>query len=247
MFVNNPIYWAETPQPASVCAVRSGGAGAGSGGTGAGSGGAGAGGGSLPRGRHHLSREQVRASQRLRLLEGMTAAVGERGYARTTVADVLKRAHVSRETFYENFADKQECFMSAYEHAADRILGVVNEALRARDEPALGRLERALHAYLRELAADAAAARTFLLEIYAAGPAAAALRYRVQRRFTEVVDGLLAEDERFRALPDPEFACRMLIGGIASLVSAHVALGEHAALPALCAPILGHVRSLLDR
>jgi AcrR family transcriptional regulator len=177
----------------------------------------------------------------------MTAAVGEQGYARTTVADVLKRAHVSRETFYEHFADKQECFMSAYEHAADRILGVVNEALSARDEPVMGRLERALRAYLRELAADAAAARTFLLEVYAAGPAAAALRYRVQRRFTEVVDGLLAEDERFRALPDPEFACRMLIGGIASLVTGRVALGEHATLPSLCTPILKHVASLLDR
>lgn len=229
----SPIRWAGTGPAASLCGVGSGGAGPG------------AAGGSLPRGRHHLSREQVRASQRIRLLEGMTAAVGERGYARTTVADVLKRARVSRETFYEHFADKQECFMSAYEHAADRILGVVSDALAARDEPVMGRLERALRAYLRELAADAAAARTFLLEIYAAGPAAAALRYRVQSRFAGVVDGLLAEDERFRALPDPEFACRMLIGGIASLVTARVALGEHATLPALSAPILAHVSTLL--
>lgn len=223
--------------------VRSGGAGSGGGAGGKGGGG----GGSLPRGRHRLSREQVRASQRVRLLQGMTAAVGEHGYARTTVADVLKRAHVSRETFYEHFADKQECFMSAYQHAADRILGVVDEALTAPGGPVMPRLERALRAYLRELAADAAAARTFLLEIHSAGPAAAALRFGVQRRFIEVVDGLLAEDERFRALPDPEFACRMLIGGIASLVTRKVALGEHTALPGLCAPILAHVRSLLDR
>lgn len=201
----------------------------------------------LPRGRHRLTRAQVAASQRDRLLQSMTQVVGEKGYARTTVADVLKRAHVSRETFYEHFADKQACFLAAYEAAANRIIGVVNEAIEEPGEPVMQRLEHALHAYLRALAADVAAARTFLLEIYAAGPAAAALRYTVQRGFIELVDGLLVEDERFRALPDPEFACRMLVGGVASLVTGKVALGEHATLPKLGAPILAHVRALLDR
>ena len=130
----------------------------------------------LPRGRHHLTREQVAASQRDRLLLGMTQVVGEKGYARTSVADVLKRAHVSRETFYEHFTDKQACFLAAYEAAADRIIGVVTDAASAHDQPLMLRLESALCAYLRELAADAGAARTLLLEIYAAGPAATSLR-----------------------------------------------------------------------
>ncbi|MEU8799211.1 TetR/AcrR family transcriptional regulator [Spirillospora sp. NPDC048819] len=202
---------------------------------------------SLPRGRHHLTREQVAASQRDRLLQGMTQAVGEKGYARTSVADVLKRAHVSRETFYEHFTDKQACFLAAYEAAAERIMGVVNDALAARDQPLMQRLERALRAYLRELAGDAGAARTFLLEIYAVGPAATTLRYTVQRGFIEIIDGLLEEDERFRSLPDPQFACRMLVGGVASLVTGKVAMGQHAALPKLCAPILAHFKSLLDQ
>ena len=202
---------------------------------------------SLPRGRHHLTREQVSASQRERLLQGMTDAVGEKGYARTSVADVLKRAHVSRETFYEHFADKQACFLAAYQTAADRILGVVSEALTVPGEPVMRRFERALRAFLAELAADDGAARTFLLESYAAGPGAAALRFRAQRGLVEIIDTLLVEDERFRALPDPEFACRMLVGGVAALVSGKVAVGEHAALPKLCAPILAHVRTLLER
>ncbi len=201
----------------------------------------------LPRGRHHLTREQVSASQRERLLRGMTQAVGEKGYAETTVADVLKRAHVSRETFYQHFADKQACFLAAYEAAATRIMGVVDDALAAGGGPVMQRLERALRAYLRELAADTGAARTFLLEIYAAGPAAAALRYRMQRGFMEIIDALLTEDERFRALPDPQFACRMLVGGVASLVTGKVAMGETAGLPKLCAPILAHVSALLER
>lgn len=202
---------------------------------------------SLPRGRHKLTREQVAASQRERLLQGMTQAVGEKGYTRTSVADVLKRARVSRETFYENFADKQACFLAAYEASAERYLRVVDDALAARDEPVMARLEGALRGYLRELAADASAARTFLLEIHAVGPAATALRCRVLDGFIELIDGLLAEDERFRALPDPKFAVRMLLGGVASLVTGQVAMGRHATLPKLSAPILAHVRSLLGQ
>ncbi|TDC71458.1 TetR/AcrR family transcriptional regulator [Actinomadura sp. GC306] len=201
---------------------------------------------SLPRGRHKLTREQVAASQRERLLQGMTHAAGEKGYARTSVADVLKRARVSRETFYENFADKQACFLAAYEASAERYLRTVDEALAA-DGPVMARLERALRGFLRELAADASAARTFLVEIYAVGPAATVPRYRVLDGFIETIDGLLAEDERFRALPDPEFAVRMLVGGIASLVTAQVAMGRHASLPKLSAPILTHVKSLLGQ
>ncbi|MGH3240933.1 MAG: TetR/AcrR family transcriptional regulator [Spirillospora sp.] len=201
---------------------------------------------SLPRGRHHLTRAQVSASQRERMIQGMTQAVGEKGYARTTVADVLQRARVSRETFYEHFADKQACFLAAYQAAADRIEGVVTDALTAKGEPVMKRLEQALCAYLRELSADGGAARMFLLEIYAAGPAATALRYTVQDGFIEIVVGLLVEDERFRRLPDPEFACQMLVGGVASLATGMVAMGQYPSLPKLCAPILAHFRSLLD-
>ncbi|WUH99139.1 TetR/AcrR family transcriptional regulator [Spirillospora sp. NBC_00431] len=201
---------------------------------------------SLPRGRHHLTRAQVSASQRERMLQGMTQAVGEKGYARTTVADVLQRARVSRETFYEHFTDKQACFLAAYQATADRIEGLVTDALTATGEPAMRRLEQALYVYLRELSADPGTARMFLLEIYAAGPAATALRYAVQDGFIEVVVGLLTEDERFRRLPDPEFACQMLMGGVASIVTGMVAMGQHPSLPKLCAPILAHLRSLLE-
>ncbi|WP_344903633.1 TetR/AcrR family transcriptional regulator [Actinomadura meridiana] len=201
---------------------------------------------SLPRGRHHLTRAQVSASQRDRLLQGITQAVAENGYARTSVADVLKRAHVSRETFYEHFADKQACFLAAYQATADRIATVVRDALKPTGEPVMRRLEHAVCDYLRELSADASSARMFLLEIYAAGPAAAVLRHTVHRGFIELVDAALMEDERFRRLPDHEFASTMLVGGVASLVTGAVAMGQHATLPKLCTPILSYLASLLD-
>ncbi|MFG1998501.1 TetR/AcrR family transcriptional regulator [Spirillospora sp. NPDC048911] len=200
----------------------------------------------LPRGRHHLTREQVVASQRYRLLQGITEVVAEKGYLRTSVADVLKRARVSRETFYEHFSDKQECFLTAFEENAELLLEVVERAAGPAGEPGLTRLERTLVAYLEGLAGDPAGARTFLLEVYAVGPPAAARRFQIQRRFVELINGLLRDDDRWLRLPDPEFASRMVVGGVAALVTGLVAQGDHAALPALREPIMAHVRTLID-
>ena len=69
----------------------------------------------LPRGSHGLDRDVVEASQRTRLLEAVGRAVAERGYAAATIDDVVRRAGVSKKTFYDHFADKQDCFLAAYE------------------------------------------------------------------------------------------------------------------------------------
>ena len=60
----------------------------------------------LPRGRHGLSREEVAAQQRTRILAATVDVVAELGYPETRVVDVIKRAGVSRKTFYELFDDK---------------------------------------------------------------------------------------------------------------------------------------------
>ncbi|HET8672858.1 MAG TPA: helix-turn-helix domain-containing protein, partial [Thermoleophilaceae bacterium] len=83
----------------------------------------------LPRGRHRLTREEVFASQRGRMLDAMARAVAEKGYASTTVRDVIGRARVSRETFYEQFANKEKCFLAALDTAADALLDAMTEAL----------------------------------------------------------------------------------------------------------------------
>src|SRR5690242_3020391 len=65
--------------------------------------------------RHRTAREAVMASQRGRVLEAMVKAVAEKGYAATTIADVVARAGVSRRTFYEQFRDKEACFLAAFD------------------------------------------------------------------------------------------------------------------------------------
>ena len=66
----------------------------------------------LPPGRHGLPRDFVVHNQRERLIAGLAEAVAEKGYGGTTIADITRHAAVSRRTFYEHFASKEECFVA---------------------------------------------------------------------------------------------------------------------------------------
>jgi AcrR family transcriptional regulator len=67
------------------------------------------------------SGNETRRSSRERLIVAVIAAVAERGYRQTTVADILVRADVPRATYYELFADKEECFLAAYDDLVERL------------------------------------------------------------------------------------------------------------------------------
>ena len=199
----------------------------------------------LPRGRHSLSREQVRSTQRGRLLLAMAEAAAEKGYAQTTVADVLTRAGVSRETFYEHFANKEACFLAAYEASVGAIAGLLGERASAGGGDARERLGRLLTAYLDALASEPALARTFLVEVYAAGPVATRRRAEVQRDFADLVLAALQVDGPLAGLDDPAFAVRALVGAISSLVTMTVLEDRADELPELATPILALVDRLL--
>ena len=76
----------------------------------------------LPRGRHKLPVSTVRASQRERIVRAMLESVGRDGYEVTTVPRVVATARVSRNAFYEFFADKADCFIAACDEAAQELL-----------------------------------------------------------------------------------------------------------------------------
>ena len=76
----------------------------------------------LPSGYTGLPRQLVEASQRQRLVHGVTIAVADKGFAAATIADITDRAGVSKKTFYEHFSDKLACFLAAYDHGSAAIL-----------------------------------------------------------------------------------------------------------------------------
>src|SRR3984885_6749584 len=66
--------------------------------------------------------------QRSRMLAAALEAVEEVGYSRMTVAQVISRAKVSRKTFYDIFADREDCFLAALEQAVSQVGRLVREA-----------------------------------------------------------------------------------------------------------------------
>ena len=196
----------------------------------------------LPPGRHGLSREEVARSQRERILRAIAEAVSEKGYVMTSVADVLGRAGVSRETFYEHFANKQECFLAAYDACADVLLESVQDAVRS--APATDgiaeRLERLLARYLEVLAKEPAIAHTFLVDVYAAGATALARRAEVQSRFVAMLAKMVGAVD-----PHDRFACEALVAAISALVTQRVCAGRSHELEKLHAPLVRFARGSL--
>jgi hypothetical protein len=95
-----------------------------------------------------------------------------------------------------------------------------------------------LGAYLEAMAAEPAAARTFLIEVYAAGPEAIAHRVAMLERFVDLVASFVETTDRLR--------CEALVGAISSMVTMRIATGDHASLPALHGPLLAMGMELLD-
>jgi AcrR family transcriptional regulator len=201
----------------------------------------------LPRGRHAAPRPVVRHAQRTRMLAAMVQAVADKGYARVAVADVIERAGVSRKTFYEQFANKDECFLAAYDATVDELLATIDEALEALAPDWLAAHRAAVDAYLEALAASPEFARAFLIEVLGAGPDALSRRAAVQDRFAAQLSDV---HRRARAdiaeIPEvPPYTFRAAVGAVTELVTVHVL--EHGAetLPELADAVLDVQLALL--
>lgn len=197
----------------------------------------------LPRGRHALTRAEVAATQRARIMLALADVMGEQGYAATSVADVIGRAGVSRQTFYEQFSSKQDCFLATFDAAGDLLLGELG-APGARDdrETPIVHFDRLLRRYLDVLAESAGPARVLLVECHAAGAEAMARRSALQSRIaTALAEVLERDDDRGR------FACTVLVAAVGSLVTEPLVTGDLDALRALRAPIVDLVAAALDR
>lgn len=202
---------------------------------------------SLPRGRHAAAREVVLASQRGRLLEAMAQCVAEQGYAATTVADVIRRAGVSRKTFYEHFADKRACFLAAWEVGNEILLAQVLAA----GEEADGwraRLRAGADAFLEVLAAEPDFARSFLIEVLSAGEDALVRRAEIIGQFADALAQTHAQARAEGAdlRPVPAWAFRAAAGAAWELTVEHLRTRGVAGLPDL-APQIEQVQLALLR
>jgi AcrR family transcriptional regulator len=184
----------------------------------------------LPPGRHGLPRQFVAQNQRERMLVAIVSAVSEKGYQATTVEDVVRGSGVSRKTFYEQFKNKEDCFLAAYDELVGRLVAAVDQAYHAQTGWQ-ARAVAAVGALLEFFASEPEAAQIGMIEVMAAGPVALE-RYRLaQRGFTVY---LQETAERSSYTEDiSRDAALAAIGGMAAVIAEMVREGKTRQLPAI--------------
>ncbi len=197
----------------------------------------------LPRGRHALAPEQVLADQRRRLVEAVPRVAAEHGYEAMSVADIVKAAAVSRNAFYNNFGDKQECFAAANEACHERLLAILERPCE-RGSSVEERVETALGAALDLLASEPGIARLLFVEAPSAGEAIALRYHEWLRRY-----GTLLRSAVPQAASKSSLATEMdqvIVGGIATRVASEVLQGRASQLRLLTPHLVGYVLAFYD-
>ncbi len=183
------------------------------------------------------------ATQRERLLDAMAQTVAVQGYAATSVADVLQAARISRRTFYERFADKEDCFLAAYDAIAEvchmRVSVAFNAAASWSDGVGDG-----LDALLSALAAEPQFARLAVVEVLGAGPRGLARRDATMQRFATFIQEGRAQFDEQRS-PHPDVVAQAIVGGIYELLYSRIVRGETERLPELSPELLHYTFMLL--
>jgi len=184
------------------------------------------------RGRHAPPPEVRLPLQRERLLRAAAREFANRGYAGASSESISRRAGMSKATFYEHFANKEECMLALFDMGAEVVQAAMAEA--ARNAPvgdARERLRAGTRAFLSALAEHPDFAQTLLVEIIGAGPRAAQRRDQILQAFAAVVDAENAAAARRGLMgrfpsPHDSFA---VVGAVTELVSRQVRLGvpEH--------------------
>jgi AcrR family transcriptional regulator len=192
----------------------------------------------LPRGRHALSPEEVTRDQRQRLLAAVPAVAAERGYEAMSVADIVRAAAVSRNAFYKNFRDKQDCVETAHELGHERLFDVLSASCYegATIEQRVG---NSLEAALEVLAVEPDLARLLFIEAPSAGDEIALRYHEWLQRYGTLLRSA-APDLPPGSMPGPEVES-VIVGGIASRVASEVLRGKGEKLQTLAEPFLEYV------
>ncbi|MHB2001214.1 MAG: TetR/AcrR family transcriptional regulator [Solirubrobacteraceae bacterium] len=173
-------------------------------------------------------REQVAAHQRARICGAVIEIVARGGYGALTVREIVRLAGVSTHTFYEHYADKEECFRDTYaliaRRSAQRVL-----AAQAGGEGWEHGLRAGFRAFAQQLASERKAARLALVEAFGGGRGA---RERM-RSAIGLYEGILASS--FSHAPDgaevPPLLVKGIVSGVARVARTRVMEGRGEELP----------------
>jgi AcrR family transcriptional regulator len=183
----------------------------------------------LPSGRHGLSREFVADNQRERIIKALVATIVSYGYSGCSVEQIAKRAGVSRRTFYEQFAGKEDAYLQAYDQFAGCLLARVDAAWE-QDIDGAAQLHLWLETLLESVAGEPHLARVFIADVLSAGPQA------LERREVHMHDFAIPLERAATAhngAPPPPLATDGLVAAIYDILYKRVAQDRTEELPDL--------------
>jgi AcrR family transcriptional regulator len=187
-----------------------------------------------------MGREAVARHQRARIYGGMVESVYQRGYAATSVAHVIALAGVSRRAFYEQFSNKEECFLSTYDAL---VASARKRVLRAwlSDRGWANRLYAAMQAFLTDISHDPRGAHLVLIESQSMGRRGHERTRLTATAFERIVaTGFSLSPDRIAL---PPLAPRAIVGGVRLVVARRLREGRERELAGLTDELLDWIGS----
>jgi AcrR family transcriptional regulator len=180
---------------------------------------------------------QVAQIQRARILAAMFDVATELGAANVSVADVVERSGVSRRTFYETFADREDCFLAAFDDAlafaSQRVLPAYQAERRWRDQ-----VRAAVIAFLSFLDEEPVIGRLLIRESLTGGAKTRTRREQVLAQIAGAIDRGREESANTAAMLQP-LTAEGLVGGALSIIDARLSLSRDP-------PVIGLANVLLS-
>jgi AcrR family transcriptional regulator/DNA-binding MarR family transcriptional regulator len=173
------------------------------------------------------------------MLAAAADTVEEVGYARMTVAQVISRARVSRKTFYDVFADREDCFLAAFEQATAQATVIAREAYEREAGVWREGVRAALNRLLMFMDEEPGLAKLCVVEGLAAGE-------KVLERRAELLDQVANVIDQGRYLTNgarepPAVTAEGIVGGVFAVI--HTRLLDQADEP--LTDLLGPLMSMI--
>ena len=182
----------------------------------------------IPRGRHAPPLKVRLEVQKHRLFDAAAMVFSKLGYAEASAEAISRQAGMSKATFYEHFANKEECLAALFEYATASFLEELVAASRGAERGFEERHSAGLHAILESIETNPPLAQAILVETVGAGPRLAELRIATLNAFAQVMyeqtvrAAELTGGPAFTS-PDEAFA---IVGATFELVSRQLRTGE---------------------
>ena len=199
---------------------------------------------SLARGRHAPPVEVRVARQRARLMSAAAQVFARLGYAEASAEAISREAGMSKATFYEHFANKEQCILALFDESAEVVLRAVAAAMDGAGPRPEARRRAGVHAFVGALVDFPAQARTLLVEIIGAGPGAARRRDAVMEEVADMI--FTTNAQAADALGTPRLASHddayAIVGAIVELAARQLRHGRPAD-PRALEPVIERVHA----